>query len=358
MTKLHPGSIDASSLNRPTQPAPVLPRWSAVLRGLREARGVTQEGWATLLGFGRTTVQRWERGEAVPSADAAEALLTLCREQGLLRSFERGRLSGLAITAELLRELLAEARLSSAPAGPAPPSVVVLPARPLASPNNLPASLTRLVGREAEIVQLQRLLGTARLLTLTGPGGSGKTRLAIETARSVAGRFHDGVFFVSLAALTEPALVAGTISRTLGLRDESDVPLDERLQEHLRQKELLLVLDNFEQVAEAARLVAELLAQAPRLSVLTTSRSVLRLRGETRFRVAPLSLPQTGNGHRAPSNGQRATRGRALRARAMRGRAASSGRPGTTREPCRRSRPRRRCNCLSSARRTPRRASR
>ena len=291
-------------MNHPSQPAPVLPHWSAVLRGLREARGVTQDGWAALLGVGRATVQRWERGEAAPSADAAEALITLCREQGLLRTFERGRLRGLTVTADLLRELLAETRLGAAPARSTPPPVVPLPARPPAPRSNLPASLSRLVGRETEIAQLGRLLGTARLLTLTGPGGTGKTRLAIETARSVAGRFHDGVVFVSLAALTDPTLVAGAIARTLGLRDASDEPLDERLKDYLRHKQMLLVLDNFERVAEAAPLVAELLAQAEHLTALVTSRSVLRVWGETRFTVPSLAVPVAA-GARRPAVGDR-----------------------------------------------------
>ncbi|MGE3594408.1 MAG: helix-turn-helix domain-containing protein [Dehalococcoidia bacterium] len=284
-------------MNQPSHPARFLLHWSAVLRGLREARGVTQDGWAALLGFGRATVQRWERGEAAPSADAAEALIALCGEQGLLRTFERGRLRGLTVTPNLLRELLAEARLGAVPDHSAPPSVVSLPARLPAPSSTLPVPLTGLVGRDLEIAQIGRLLDTARLVTLTGPGGSGKTRLAIEAARSVAGRFHDGVFFVSLAPLADPDPVAGTVARTLGLHEAPDEPLAEHLQEYLRHKEMLLVLDNFEQVAEAAPLVAALLEHAPRLTVLTTSRAVLRLRGETRFPVPPLAVPAaTGNG--------------------------------------------------------------
>src|SRR5690349_21125687 len=115
VTKHHRGTSGASSMNQPAQPASVPPHWSTVLRGLRQARGVTQDGWAALIGVGRATVQRWERGEVTPSADAAEALLTVCREQGLLRTFERGPLCGLTVTAELLRELLAEARRGTAP---------------------------------------------------------------------------------------------------------------------------------------------------------------------------------------------------------------------------------------------------
>src|SRR5690349_12993448 len=112
-------------MNHPVPSASVPPHWSTILRGLRQARGVTQDGWATLIGVGRATVQRWERGEVTPSADAAEALLTVCREQGLLRTFARGPLGGLTVTAELLRELLAEARRGTEH-GPVPPALVQL----------------------------------------------------------------------------------------------------------------------------------------------------------------------------------------------------------------------------------------
>src|SRR5688500_13631008 len=108
MTTPHRGIIEASPRHQSSRSAPVLPHWSAVLRALREARGVTQHGWAALVGIGRATVQRWERGEAVPSAYAVEALLTVCRDEGLLRTFEQGPLRGLNVTADVLREVLAE----------------------------------------------------------------------------------------------------------------------------------------------------------------------------------------------------------------------------------------------------------
>ena len=106
MSKHRPRIIDASPLHHSQRPDPTRLTWSSVLRGLREARGVTQDGWAALVGYGRATVQRWERAEAVPGSVATEALVRLCREQGLLRRFERGRLTGLTVTPELLRELL------------------------------------------------------------------------------------------------------------------------------------------------------------------------------------------------------------------------------------------------------------
>jgi transcriptional regulator with XRE-family HTH domain len=107
MPKHQPRIIEASSGPQPQPPTAVRAQWSVVLLGLREARGVTQDGWAALLGYGRATVQRWEREEAVPNADAVETLVRLCREEGLLRRFERGRLRGMTLTADLLRELMA-----------------------------------------------------------------------------------------------------------------------------------------------------------------------------------------------------------------------------------------------------------
>src|SRR5437763_11738150 len=124
-------------MNHPLRPTPIAPHWSVVLRGLREARGVTQDGWAALIGVGRATVQRWEHGDAAPGADTAEALLTICREQGLLRTFDLGPLRGVTVTAELVRDLLAEARRGVAAGSLLPPVVRLVP-RPPAAPSSLP----------------------------------------------------------------------------------------------------------------------------------------------------------------------------------------------------------------------------
>jgi predicted ATPase/class 3 adenylate cyclase/Tfp pilus assembly protein PilF len=162
-----------------------------------------------------------------------------------------------------------------------------------ARPNNLPVQPTPLIGREEEVVTLQQMLGRAevRLVTLTGPGGTGKTRLALRVAADLLDRFRDGVYFVDLAPIHAPALVAATIAQTLGVRDTGEGSLLESLKRHLREKQHLLVLDNFEQVLAAAQTVAELLGAAPRLKVLVTSRAVLRLRGEQEFVVLPLAGP-------------------------------------------------------------------
>ncbi len=162
-----------------------------------------------------------------------------------------------------------------------------------ARPTNLPVQATALIGREREIATVRDLLRRAdvRLLTLTGPGGTGKTRLALQTAAELLDTFADGVFFSALASVHDPELVASTIAQAFGIWELGSTSVIARLKDYLHAKQLLLVLDNFEQVLGAAPLVGELLAAAPRLKVLVTSRAVLRLYGEREFAVPPLSLP-------------------------------------------------------------------
>jgi len=163
--------------------------------------------------------------------------------------------------------------------------------RTLQTPSNLPAELTSFVGRQREVDEASELLATARLLTLTGPGGTGKTRLALRIAAGRRSAYGDGVFFVDLAALTDPALVGPTVARSLGLSEQPQRPIMELLKEYLESRETLLVLDNFEHLLTAREVVTDLLAVAPRLKVLVTSRSGLRLYGEQEFSVPPLTLP-------------------------------------------------------------------
>ena len=148
-------------------------------------------------------------------------------------------------------------------------------------PTNLPVQPTVLIGREKELRELEVLLGReeVRLVTLTGTGGTGKTRLALQAAAELVDDFAAGVFLVSLAAIRDPSLVVPTIAQTLGVREQAGEPLEQTLKAYVRGGRLLLVLDNFEQLAEAAPSVASLLAAAPDLKVMVTSRTPLRLSG-------------------------------------------------------------------------------
>jgi predicted ATPase/class 3 adenylate cyclase len=160
-------------------------------------------------------------------------------------------------------------------------------------PNNLPLQPTPLVGREREVEEVaERLRGEeVRLLTLTGPGGTGKTRLALQAGAELLEAADDGVFFVSLATITDPELVPSAIAGSLGLKESAEGSLMETLESYLQQKRLLLILDNFEQVLEGATLVGALLGSCPELKVLSTSRMPLGLYGEQEYPVPPLALP-------------------------------------------------------------------
>ena len=159
--------------------------------------------------------------------------------------------------------------------------------------NNLPLQPTPLIGREKEVSEVCDLLrhDETRLLTLTGPGGTGKTRLALQAAADLLDDFPDGTFFAPLATLTEAELFLPAVAETLGVREIGEQPLAETLKDYLRERRMLLLLDNFEQVLGAAPTVTELLAGAPGLKVLATSRAPLGLYGEHEFPVPPLTLP-------------------------------------------------------------------
>jgi predicted ATPase/class 3 adenylate cyclase len=166
-----------------------------------------------------------------------------------------------------------------------------LRSQPLNVPTNLPSPLTRFVGRAREIREVSELLQRDRLVTLTGPGGTGKTRLSVETARTILPEFPDGVWFVALDVIRDAALVIPAIAATLAVAEQPGRPMLAVLAEHLATQRSLLVLDNFEQVVSAASDVAALLTAGPNLRVLASSREPLAVVGEAVYPVAPLGVP-------------------------------------------------------------------
>jgi predicted ATPase/class 3 adenylate cyclase len=220
-------------------------------------------------------------GGQVIVSDATRALVERALPEGTaLRDLGEHRLKDI-VHPEHLHDLVIE----GIPADFPPPRTLD------ARPNNLPAQLTSFVGREEEIAEVRTLVDRTRLLTLTGPGGTGKSRLALQVAAELLTEYGDGSFFVDLSSLTDPALVPSAVAGALGVPEVAGRSILEGVVAHLRDKELLLVVDNFEQVAEAGSVVEELLTAARKLKILVTSRVVLSLRGEHEYVVPPMEPP-------------------------------------------------------------------
>jgi predicted ATPase/class 3 adenylate cyclase len=167
-----------------------------------------------------------------------------------------------------------------------------------ATPNNLPQQATRFIWREKELAELNRLLAGSRLLTLTGTGGCGKTRLSLQAAGESLERYADGAWWVELAPLSEPGLLAQTVATVLGLKEQPGTPVRQTLVEYLKDKRLLLLLDNCEHLLDGCATLADtLLRQCPRLTILASSREALGIDGEQAYRVPSLSLPDPKQAH-------------------------------------------------------------
>jgi non-specific serine/threonine protein kinase len=171
---------------------------------------------------------------------------------------------------------------------------MTIPATTISTDNNLPTPRGRLVGRQREVEELAALLldPEVPMVTIAGPGGAGKTRLALEVAHDLASTFRDGAWFVPLAPIDEPGLVIPTIADVLGIRDMSDLPVTTRLHDRLRHSEILFLLDNLEQVRDAGPSLAELIRACPGAKLLMTSRSILHLSEEHVYPIVGLPLPR------------------------------------------------------------------
>ena len=239
--------------------------FGAQLKALREAAGYTQEELATIAGLSVHGISALERGERRrPHVETVRALSAALDLTGTTRD-------GLQRSARAPAEHAAADELVGV---------------------SLPVPLTALLGRDADLQTLRHWLAdpAKRLITLTGPGGAGKTRLALELTREAAEEGSTRVVFVSLASVCDPSLVAAAIAESLGLSDVTALDLPRRARAASRDQVTLLVVDNFEHVLDAAPLIADLLTSVPPLSVLVTSRAPLRVRGEREYAVGPLEL--------------------------------------------------------------------
>jgi len=243
------------------------PTFGELLKRYRMAAGLSQQQLAELASLSTRAVSALEQGtRQAPQRE------TVCLLATALSLTEQER-TAFAASVSRRRKL--------------PPSSTIN----LAS--NLPAQPTPLIGREQEVAAIVTLLlrEEARLVTLTGPGGVGKTRLGVQVAAEVSDIFVDGAYYIPLASVGDPVFVVSTIARSLGLKESGSRPLSETLIEYLRDRSVLLLLDNFEHVLTAATGIADLLSTCPKLTVLVTSRAVLHIRAEYEFAVPPLAVP-------------------------------------------------------------------
>jgi DNA-binding XRE family transcriptional regulator len=254
-------------------------RFGSLLRYLRQHVRLTQDEFGLAVGYSRAHIARLENGQRAPDPAIVQArfveALHLCDEP--------------AWAARLI-ELASAVRAH-------PAAELPMMDTPSNIPNNLPVQISSFIGREKELAALERLLGGTRLLTLTGSGGTGKTRLALELAAkfaagSSAAAFPDGIWLVELAALADPAFVPQAVASVLGVDEEPGHPMLPTLAGALRDRRLLLVLDNCEHLGEACATFADyVLCHSRAVRILTTSREALGIAGELAWRVPPLQTP-------------------------------------------------------------------
>ena len=248
------------------------------LRRQRSGRGLTQKQLAHQVGCATITLRKIESEERRPSAEIVERLAAIFEipknEQTNFLKFARGdwtKAPGESSGEKPWQEMKAAPR------------------------TNLPATITAFLGREKQLAEIRNYLLQAeiRLVTLIGPPGMGKTRLSIEAARQSISDFRDGVFFVGLASIADPNLIAGTVRQSLGYVENPKLTPDQHLMQAIEDKQILIVLDNCEHlVADAATFASRLLSACPNLKFLTTSREALHISGEWLYTVPPLDLPQ------------------------------------------------------------------
>lgn len=247
--------------------------FARLLKEHRLAVGTTQERPAERAGLGVRTIQGLERGENRPMRGTLHRLA-----------------AALDLTGEHRTRFLAAG--TPTPRRAANAGSDAIPRVPSALAHNLPLQLSSFVGRHQEIATVTALLASTRLLTLTGTGGVGKSRLALQVATGLVDRFPHGVWLVELASLTAPTLVPGAVLNAMAIREQLDRPALDTLLDVLRTRQLLVLLDNCEHLLDScARLAEALLRTCPSLQILATSREPLTVAGETRWRVPSLSLP-------------------------------------------------------------------